>query len=203
MKIVVVDYGMGNIKSIVSVLKYLEVDEISVSNNPFEIASADKLILPGVGSFAMAMSNIKKLNLDKYLKDAVIVNKKPILGICLGMQLMGGSSTEDLHSFGLGFIQGSVNRFSAPSLKIPHIGFNQVKVNNNLKLFRGIDNVSDFYFVHSYKMMSEYDINQSICHYGNDFVSSYEVGNIAGVQFHPELSQTNGLKLLDNFIKYL
>ena len=143
MKITIVDYGMGNIKSIIGALKYLEVEEITVSNNLSELVSADKLILPGVGSFAMAMSNIKKLNIDKYLREAVIVDKKPILGICLGMQLMGDSSTEDSYSHGLGFIKGSVSKFSDSSLKIPHTGFNQVKINNNSKLFKGLNNLSD------------------------------------------------------------
>ncbi len=202
MKITIVDYGMGNIKSIVSALKYLEIEEIIVSNNPSDIVSADKLILPGVGSFPMAMSNIKKLNLDKYLRDAVIVDKKPILGICLGMQLMGDSSTEDSYSHGLGFIKGTVRKFSASSLKIPHIGFNQVKVNNNSKLFEGLNDLSDFYFVHSFRMISDANINQSTCTYNGKFIASFECDNIAGVQFHPELSQTNGLKLLNNFIKY-
>ena len=202
MKITIVDYGMGNIKSIIGALKYLEVEEITVSNNLSELVSADKLILPGVGSFAMAMSNIKKLNLDKYLREAVIVDKKPILGICLGMQLMGDSSTEDSYSHGLGFIKGSVSKFSDSSLKIPHTGFNQVKINNNSKLFKGLNNLSDFYFVHSFRMTSDININQSMCAYNGEFIASYEQDNIAGVQFHPELSQTNGLKLLSNFITY-
>jgi len=202
MKITIVDYGMGNIKSIIGALKYLEVDEIVVSNSLLEIASADKLILPGVGSFSMAMNNIKKLNIDTYLRDSVLVDKKPILGICLGMQLMGDSSTEDSYSHGLGFIKGSVSKFSESSLKIPHMGFNQVKINNNSKLFKGINNLSDFYFVHSFRMTSDTNINQSTCTYNGEFIASYEQDNIAGVQFHPELSQTNGLKLLSNFITY-
>ena len=202
MKITIVDYGMGNIKSIVGALKYLGVEEITVSNNLSELVSADKLILPGVGSFSMAMSNIKKLNIDKYLRETVIVDKKPILGICLGMQLMGDSSTEDSYSHGLGFIKGSVIKFSDSSLKIPHMGFNQVKINNNSKLFYGLDDLSDFYFVHSFRMTSDINIKQSMSAYNGDFIASYEQDNIAGVQFHPELSQTNGLKLLSNFIKY-
>jgi glutamine amidotransferase len=202
MKITIVDYGMGNIKSIVGALKYLGVEEITVSNNLSELVSADKLILPGVGSFSMAMSNIKKLNLDKYLRETVIVDKKPILGICLGMQLMGDSSTEDSYSHGLEFIKGSVSKFSDSSLKIPHMGFNQVKINNNSKLFYGLDDLSDFYFVHSFRMTSDINIKQSMSAYNGDFIASYEQDNIAGVQFHPELSQTNGLKLLSNFIKY-
>ena len=202
MKITIVDYGMGNIKSIVGALKYLGVEEITVSNNLSELVSADKLILPGVGSFSMAMSNIKKLNLDKYLRETVIVDKKPILGICLGMHLMGDSSTEDSYSHGLGFIKGSVSKFSDSSLKIPHMGFNQVKINNNSKLFYGLDDLSDFYFVHSFRMTSDINIKQSMSAYNGNFIASYEQDNIAGVQFHPELSQTNGLKLLSNFITY-
>jgi glutamine amidotransferase len=202
MKITIVDYGMGNIKSIIGALKYLEVEEITVSNNLSELVSADKLILPGVGSFAMAMSNIKKLNIDKYLRETVIVDKKPILGICLGMQLMGDSSTEDSYSYGLGFIKGTVSKFSKSSLKVPHMGFNQVEIKRNSKLFKGLNNMSDFYFVHSFRMTSDANINQSECTYNDKFIASYEHDNIAGVQFHPELSQTNGLKLLSNFITY-
>ena len=200
MKITIVDYGMGNINSIIGALKYFKIDEITVSNSLLEIASADKLILPGVGSFSMAMNNIKKLNIDTYLRDSVLVDKKPILGICLGMQLMGDSSTEDSYSDGLGFIKGAVSKFSESSLKIPHMGFNQVNINNNSKLFKGLNNLSDFYFVHSFRMASDTNINQSTCTYNGEFIASYEQDNIAGVQFHPELSQTNGLKLLSNFI---
>ena len=202
MKITIVDYGMGNIKSIIGALRYLEVEEITVSNNLSDLVLADKLILPGVGSFPMAMNNIKKLNIDQYLREIVIVGKKPILGICLGMQLMTDSSTEDLYSHGLGLIKGAVSKFNESSLKIPHMGFNQVNINNNSKLFKGLNNLSDFYFVHSFRMTSDANINQSTCTYNGDFIASYEQDNIAGVQFHPELSQTNGLKLLSNFITY-
>ena len=202
MKITIVDYGMGNINSIIGALKYLKIDEIIVSNSLLEIASADKLILPGVGSFSMAMSNIKKLNIDTYLRDSVLVDKKPILGICLGMQLMADSSTEDSYSQGLGFVKGTVRRFSESSLKVPHMGFNQVEIKPNSKLFKGLNNMSDFYFVHSFRMNSDANINQSECTYIDKFIASYEHDNIAGVQFHPELSQTNGLKLLNNFITY-
>jgi imidazole glycerol-phosphate synthase subunit HisH len=201
MKIVIIDYGMGNIKSIISALKYIGVDEIVVSNQLSDISSADKIILPGVGSFARAMENIKKLNLDIYLKEAVIVERKPILGICLGMQLMGINSEEEGFNNGLGFISGKVTRFNLKGLKVPHVGFNQVIFRNNSKLYEGLDNLSDFYFTHSFQMQSNEDINQATCSYGNEFIVSYELDNIVGVQFHPELSQTNGLKLLDNFIK--
>lgn len=201
MKIVIVDYGMGNIKSITSALKYLGVDNIIVSNKLEEIGSADKLILPGVGSFAKAMNNIKELHLDTILYDTVIKNKKPILGICLGMQLMGESSEEDGDTKGLSFVKAKITKFDTKNLKIPHVGFNQVSFTNNFKLYNSLSNLSDFYFTHSFKMQSNENINQSFCNYGDDFIVSYEVDNMAGVQFHPELSQTNGLKLLENFIK--
>jgi len=201
MKIVIVDYGMGNIKSIVSALKYLNADDIVLSHKIDDIKSADKLILPGVGSFSKAMKNIKELNLDKILQQTVIEEKKPILGICLGMQLMSNSSSEDGLINGLGFVDAIVRKFNIENLKIPHVGFNQVSISNDSRLYKGLSDLSDFYFTHSYQMETKKDINQSTCTYGNEFVVSYELDNIVGVQFHPELSQTNGLKLLDNFIK--
>jgi glutamine amidotransferase len=201
MKIVIVDYGMGNIKSIVSALKYLGVDDVIVSSSKDDLAEATKLILPGVGSFAQAIQNIKELNLDIILEKLVVEDKKPILGICLGMQLMTESSDEDGLNDGLGFIQANTQKFSSDDLKIPHVGFNQVQKPDNSRLYFGLDNLSDFYFTHSYQVQSGEQINQAKCKYGDEFIVSYEVDNIAGVQFHPELSQTNGLKLLDNFIK--
>ena len=201
MKVAIVDYGMGNIKSIISALKYLNVEEIVLSNKFNDIKSADKLILPGVGSFSRAMKNIKQLNLDKILYQAVVKERKPILGICLGMQLMGQSSEEDGFSDGLKFIDSNVKKFNLKNLKVPHVGFNQVEFHKDYKLYKGLDNLSDFYFTHSYQMQSDQNINQSLCEYGDKFIVSYEVENITGVQFHPELSQTNGLKLLENFIK--
>jgi len=200
MKIVITDYGMGNIKSIVSTLTYLGVQDVVVSSDFDVLKSADKIILPGVGSFGKAMSQIREKNLDKYLTEIVIENKKPLIGICLGMQLLGISSTENGYNEGLGFINAYCDKFDNSNMKVPHVGFNQVKVDNKLKLYEGFKSESDFYFTHSYKMISEDQINQSYCHYDSDFIASFEYKNIAGVQFHPELSQKNGLKLLKNFI---
>ena len=200
MNIVIIDYGMGNIRSIIGALKYLGVENVRVSNNSKDLKEADKLILPGVGSFSMAMRNIKALRLDQYLKHEVIEKKKPVLGICLGMQLMGKSSQEEGFSYGLGVINSKVEILFNIGIKVPHVGFNQVRVNKESVLFDGISNLSDFYFVHSYKMISNDRIKQSLCEYGGEFIVSYEVDNIAGVQFHPELSQTNGLKLIKNFL---
>ncbi len=200
MNVLIIDYGMGNIKSIAGALKYLGINKIKVSSHPKDIIDADKIILPGVGAFPMAMRNIKTLNLDEYLQNEVLEKKKPVLGICLGMQLMGKSSTEGGLISGLGFIDSKVEGFSDEFIKVPHIGFNQVHINKNSRLFDAIEDFSDFYFVHSYQMTSEINISQSICEYGSKFIASYELDNIAGVQFHPELSQTNGLKLLKNFL---
>jgi glutamine amidotransferase len=201
MRIVVIDYGMGNIKSIVSTLKYLGVEDVILGDDFYTLNSADKIILPGVGSFGMAMTQIRKKSIDKYLDEIVLNNKKPILGICLGMQLMGKSSTEDGENQGLGYVDGYVVKFENSIVKVPHVGFNQVKVNNNFKLYDGFDDeFIDFYFTHSYRMKSDSEINQCFCYYQDDFVASFEYDHIVGTQFHPELSQTNGLKLLKNFI---
>jgi len=201
MKIVIVEYGMGNIRSIVSTLQYLGVQDVVLSSD-FEILnSADKIILPGVGSFGKAITQIRHRNIDNYLNEIVLENKKPILGICLGMQLLGNSSTEDGNNKGLGYINGYVVKFDNSFVKVPHVGFNQVKVNNKLKLYNGFNDIpTDFYFTHSFRMKSDVEINQCYCNYQEDFVASFERDNIAGIQFHPELSQTNGLKLLKNFI---
>jgi glutamine amidotransferase len=200
MKIAIVDYGMGNIRSISTTLIHLGIDEVVLSQDYEVLKNADKLILPGVGAFGKAMMQIREKNIDSYLKELVIENKKPILGICLGMQLMGNSSNEDGDNLGLGFVNAEVRKFKTENIKIPHVGFNQIEISNNSKLYNGITQGSDFYFTHSYRMMSESFINQSMCNYGELFVASFEHENIAGVQFHPELSQKNGLRLLKNFI---
>ena len=199
MKVLIIDYGMGNVKSISAALSHLGVDSVSVSNKKKEIESADKLILPGVGSFSTAMKNIKEFRLDFCLKNEILDKKKPVLGICLGMQLMTKSSIEGGLTSGLDFIDAKVEKFPDINIKTPHIGFNQVKKSKNSKLFSKINDFSDFYFVHGHYVVGE-GINQSVCEYGNNFIASYEVENIAGVQSHPELSQINGLKLIANFL---
>jgi imidazole glycerol-phosphate synthase subunit HisH len=201
MRIAIVNYEMGNIKSISSTLKYLGVADVIISSDYEELKAADKIILPGVGSFAKAMSQIKNNKLDIYLQDIVINNKKPLLGICLGMQLLGVSSTEDGFTFGLGFVNATITKFDNIKFKVPHVGFNQVQKHDLSRLYQGISENSDFYFTHSYKMLTNEYINQSVCEYGGEFIASFEDNNIAGVQFHPELSQSNGLKLLRNFIQ--
>ena len=131
----------------------------------------------------------------------VIQRKKPLLGVCLGMQLLGISSDEQGRNAGLGFVKGVVTRFNDKSVKVPHIGFNQIEINPRSRLYLGMQGTPDFYFVHSFKMQCDNDIHQSICHYDDKFIASFEQENIVGVQFHPELSQKNGLKVIQNFIE--
>jgi len=201
MKLVIVDYGMGNISSIISALSYIGQDDVVVSNDAQTLNNADKLILPGVGNYAMAIAKIRKLNLDAQIEELVINQKKPILGICLGMQLLGDSSTESGFNSGLSLVSGTVDKFIESEQKVPHVGYNQVISSKDSRLYAGIEDNSDFYFTHSFKMLSGSTIGQSFCRYGEDFVASFELDNIAGVQFHPELSQKNGLQLISNFVE--
>ncbi|GAC33434.1 imidazole glycerol phosphate synthase subunit HisH [Paraglaciecola polaris] len=201
MKLVIVDYGMGNLKSVTSALRYLGFYDIELSNEFSVLQRADKLILPGVGNYARAMSKINELQLTSSIRQLVLDEKKPILGICLGMQLMGQSSTETAHNTGLGLINGVVESFVRKDLKVPHVGYNQVTPCTNSRLYSALHANPDYYFTHSFRMTSNADIGVTTCIYGEEFVASFEIDNIAGVQFHPELSQTNGLHLLKNFVE--
>lgn len=198
--IVIVDYGMGNIYSVQSALNYIGVESV-YTNDSSIILNSDHILLPGVGSFHVAMDNIQKLGLDEILKEAVITKQIPILGICLGMQLLGKSSTEDGFTEGLGLYDGSCERFVTKDyLKVPHVGYNDVEIPIHSKLYNGLDNHSDFYFVHSYRMKTNEVEGVAYCEYGEKFVASFEKDNVMGTQFHPEKSQRNGLTLLQNFI---
>jgi len=198
--IVIVDYSMGNLGSIQNMLKKIGYSS-TITSDIKKIELADKLILPGVGHFDRGMEQLHSLGIIDVLNQKVLQAKTPVLGICLGMQLLGISSTEDGNNNGLGYVNGHVVKFDNNLVKVPHVGFNQVKVNNEFKLFHDFNNEpTDFYFTHSYRMICDVNINQCYCNYQNDFVASFEQNNIAGAQFHPELSQTNGLKLFKNFI---
>ena len=200
MNIVIVDYGMGNIQSILSTLNHLNVDKVTLSSSIKDFEKAHRIILPGVGNFAKAINIIKSNKIDIALRRVAIEQKKPLLGICLGMQLMSSSSTEQGFNHGLAYVDGEVVKFDNSKVKVPHTGFNQVKINSSSKLFEGISDRSDFYFTHSYRLQSSANISQSICNYQDDFIAAFELDNLCGVQFHPELSQSNGLRLLKNFI---
>jgi glutamine amidotransferase len=203
-KVTVIDYGMGNIWSVISALNYLNV-EVKVSDSPKEILESETLLLPGVGSFRKAMDTLQRLRLDQAIIDSVLEKQHKILGICLGMQLLGSASTEDGETRGLNLFSSPVDKFSEEglgTLKVPHTGFNQVEADPDSKLFRGIESNSDFYFVHSYRMLPENLSGiKAECEYGERFLAAYERDNIYATQFHPEKSQTNGLILLQNFME--
>jgi glutamine amidotransferase len=202
-KVIIVDYGMGNLWSVCSALYYLGADPI-ISSDPGQIAGADTLILPGVGSFRKAMLSLQSQGLAEAISEAVLGRQRKILGICLGMQLLAARGTEDGESEGLGFIAGTVDRFMPEELgthKVPHIGFNQVGATAQSRLFKGLILPADFYFVHSYRLLAAGLSGElGLCRYGVEFLAAYEQDNIFATQFHPEKSQTNGIKLLSNFL---
>jgi len=202
-KVVVVDFGMGNLRSVVSALEFLGADP-SISSNPAEVTKADAILLPGVGSFRLAMQVLIEKNLDEAIKEAVQIRQRKILGICLGFQMLAESGAEDGMTAGLGFIPTTVESFIDQELegrKLPHIGFNQVRLPKSSSLFDGFKATDDFYFIHSYRLLAQSLPGQkAICNYGIDFLAAYEHENIFGAQFHPEKSQTNGLRLLANFL---
>ena len=198
---------MGNLWSVASAMKFLGANPV-VSNDPIEIANSNCLVLPGVGSFRRAMETIKANKYDQAITEALTNSKTKLLGICLGMQLLGASSTEDGETPGLGLVPNLVTRFSSNNvikIKIPHIGFSEVKSPKNSSLFANIPDNSCFYFVHSYFMeIANYDATKShvaTATHGTDFVAAIESGRICGTQFHPEKSQKSGLQLMRNFLE--
>ncbi|MEM6318762.1 MAG: imidazole glycerol phosphate synthase subunit HisH [Bacteroidota bacterium] len=204
MKIAIIDYGMGNIYSLKAAIKKIEPEaEIYYTNDADEIRACDRIFLPGVGNFTVAMEKIRGLHLHQILDEVVKKDKKPIMGICLGMQLLFERGVEGGDTEGLGFIKGTVNKFSDKlPVKIPHMGFNEVKVEGQTSIFQNV-NYFDFYFVHSFRVKS---LEQTVdsygeCNYGESFIATVEYDNIVGTQFHPEKSQGSGLRLLENFLK--
>lgn len=201
--IIVVDYEMGNLRSIVKALEYVG-GKVMVSNKPDDLLKADKIVLPGVGAFRDGMANLQKKGLDLILHQEVKEKNKPLLGICLGMQLLADKSYEFGEWQGLGFISGEVKKFNIKGkFRIPHVGWNNVQFIQGHKLLDSIKDNSDFYFAHSYHLVcTEKSAVIGICDYGGDFTAIVAKDNIFASQFHPEKSQKSGLKLLENFIKW-
>ncbi len=203
-KIVIIDYGMGNIGSISNMFKYLGVSAV-VSSDPQIIETADKLILPGVGHFDKAIQNINSLNIFDLIRNKALIQQTPILGICLGMQIMCKTSEEGVLP-GLSLINGSVNKFKFQDelkLKIPHMGWNNIEIVKDTNVLNNLDEDSRFYFVHSYFVSCEnYDDVMTYTNYGKRFVSSFQSQNIIGVQFHPEKSHKFGMNIFKNFIEF-
>ena len=201
-KVVIIDYGMGNLGSISNMLKYIGADSIITSDHNI-IESAEKIILPGVGHFDRAMNNINELNLAGILRKKSLVDKVPFLGICLGMQLMCRHSEEG-NKDGLGLINADVIRFNLDrAYKVPHMGWNFIEPKNNNKILENLDNYSKFYFVHSYFVKVDDETNVlTYTNYVDKFASGITNNeNIFGVQFHPEKSHKYGVTLFRNFIE--
>jgi glutamine amidotransferase len=202
--IAIIDYGMGNLFSIEKRLKRMGVETIDASKAE-DVLRADKLILPGVGHFAKAMEQLEKLGLIDVLNEEVLQNKKPILGICLGMQLFANYSEEG-NARGLEWINAEVKRFQikdTKKFKIPHTGWNQVIAKKSSPLFENYTKPMEFYFVHSYyfNCKEEQDI-LAISNHEKNFVCAVQKNNIFGVQFHPEKSHEIGNELLKKFVNY-
>lgn len=201
--IVIVDYKMGNLGSITNIIKKVGHSSI-VTSDIGQISKADKIILPGVGSFDKAMENLKDLNLIEVLNQKALIEKVPVLGICLGMQLLTKSSEEG-NVDGLGWIDAKTVKFQLSdysNLKIPHMGWNEVQLPQKHILCDDMYQDPRFYFVHSYHAVCESDANILMTtHFGYDFTSGIVKDNIIGVQFHPEKSHKFGMKLFKNFIE--
>jgi imidazole glycerol-phosphate synthase subunit HisH len=200
-KVCVLDYGSGNVKSVYNVLKHLG-HNVVVSNEKLVIKNCSHLILPGVGSFGSAMKKITAQIPMDCLEHVVLNGGKPFLGICVGMQILADEGNEFSKVGGLGWIGGSVNKLSCGDLALPHVGWNDISINQSKSIFEKLKDHKDFYFVHSYA----FDVNHSehilaYTDYGNKFVSVVNKENIYGFQFHPEKSQRAGQLMLNNFIK--
>jgi glutamine amidotransferase len=201
--IVIVDYGIGNLASVLNMFKKIGVKDVAVSGNLEIVARASKILLPGVGAFDGGMGNLERSGLIPILNQKVLVEKAPVLGICLGMQMLTKRSEEGVKP-GLGWIDAETKKFNLDpelKLKVPHMGWNYIKVKKANPLIE-IDSKSRFYFVHSYYVKC-FDENQSLatCNFGLDFTCMVNKDNIFGAQFHPEKSLKFGMKVLENFSK--
>lgn len=199
MKLVIIDYGLGNLRSIEKALQYVGA-EVEISKEASIIDRADALILPGVGAFRDAMMHFSTL--ERVVKDAVN-DGKPLLGICLGMQMLASESEEGGLHTGIDIIPGRVVRFPASELKVPHMGWNSINTKKNIPLLKNIRDGSYVYFVHSYYVNTDEKYEAAMCDYGIEFpaIITNEAGNVIGTQFHPEKSGATGLRMLSNFVE--
>jgi len=206
MKVTIVDYNSGNISSVMN--SFLETAEgkvnIEVTSDFKKIKSSDKIVLPGQGSFKSCIDALNKINgLTDALNEFTINNKKPLLGICVGLQMFADIGYEETETKGLGWISGKVSKINNQNgkYKLPHIGWNQINILKESKILKDIENNSHMYFVHSYEFIpKDKDVITATTDYSADIVCSIEKENIFGTQFHPEKSDKIGLKIIDNFI---
>jgi imidazole glycerol-phosphate synthase subunit HisH len=195
--ILVLDYGMGNLRSVEKALEHVGA-RAAIGADPDEVRAADGLILPGVGAFPRAMERIRATGLDQLIAERAAAGT-PILGICLGLQLLFERSEELGGADGLGLLPGAVTALDAPGLKVPHIGWSPVRWERDSRLAAGIDSETPFYFVHSFAPRPAGEDTLGTAEYGERFVCAAERDNVFGVQFHPEKSSAAGLRLLANF----
>ncbi len=194
--IAVIDYGMGNLRSVQKAFEYLGYKAV-ITQQPSEIQKADKVVLPGVGAFKDAMQTIKQKGIDKVLYD-VVEQKKPLLGICLGMQMFFEKSYEYGEHKGLAILQGEIVKLPE-GVKIPHMGWNSLNIKKKNPLFEGLSEEPYVYFVHSYHLNTEADIVSATTYYGKEIQVAAQKENVFALQFHPEKSGDVGLNILQNF----
>ena len=207
MNVTIVDYQSGNISSVIN--SFTEVAKgkvnIEVTSDIKKIKSSDKIVLPGQGSFKSCVESLNSINgLVDALKEFAISNRKPLLGICVGLQMFGDVGYEEAETKGLGWIAGKVSKIDNKNskFKLPHIGWNEIEIAKESKIFNGIQNKSHMYFVHSYEFIPEdKSVISATTDYSTKIVCAVEKDNLFGTQFHPEKSDKIGLKIIDNFIK--
>lgn len=197
--VAIINYGMGNVASVEKAIKFLGYNPL-ITHDHAEIRSADFIILPGVGAFSQGMKNLEEVGLVDILHQEVIINKKPFLGICLGMQLIASKGYEPTETKGLGWIEGEVVRMIEPDKSIPHLGWNDIHVLQD-SFLKEFDH-QDFYFIHSFhaQLANPTDIAATV-NYGHDYVAAIHKENIFATQFHPEKSQNFGLALIKRFFE--
>ena len=203
-KIIIIDYGVGNLKSILAAFTRLKYTNTRISSDHEDILNADALVLPGVGAFGFCAQNLSDRGLRPVLATAVLENKKPILGICVGMQLFGTTSEESPGAKGLNWIPGVVRKISTTAkLPLPHVGWNQIINLKQEGILKSSLNGDNFYFDHSFYLDCDKSLTSSNVDYGIALTASVAKENIHGVQFHPEKSQENGLRIFNLFGKSL
>jgi glutamine amidotransferase len=206
MNVTIVDYNSGNISSVINSFKEVakEKIKIDVSSNLDKIKSSDKIVLPGQGSFKSCVDALSSIDgLVDALNEFTIINKKPLLGICVGLQMFADIGYEESETKGLGWISGKVSKIDNQNgkFKLPHIGWNELNIVKDSQIFKDIKNKSHMYFVHSYEFIPEdKDVISATTDYSSNIVCSVEKENIFGTQFHPEKSDKEGLKIIDNFL---
>ena len=207
MNVTIVDYNSGNISSVINSFNEVAKDKVNieVTSDLNKIKSSDKVVLPGQGSFKSCVDALNNIDgLADALNEFVINNKKPLLGICVGLQMFADIGYEEIETKGLGWISGKVSKIDNQNgkFKLPHIGWNEIDIKKDSKIFKGIENKSHMYFVHSYEFVPEdKNVISATTNYASNIVCSVEKENIFGTQFHPEKSDKIGLKIIENFIK--